>query len=265
MQKNAMTITLSTLVMGIFGAFLRWLQNVGIYEQDTGLAIRGAGISAAVLIFTLLVLALQIGIACFWLRETNRLQSAEEAFHTDRILPILLGWLCCAVYAVGGIMLMFSAGSTAMPVMQRLLGAFAIVAGVCFPFLPSRIKYEGASQLGKQVTSSLLSLFFCFWLVYSYRSGAQVPSLWTYAPEIVALSAGALAFYYVCGWCFGRVRPKISLIMLQFAAFLCIAVLPDDRNRAVTLLLIAAAAMLLMLEYLFVNNLLRTEPAPAEE
>ena len=45
MRKNALTITLCVLVLGIFGAFLRWLQTRSIFEEETGLALRGAPIS----------------------------------------------------------------------------------------------------------------------------------------------------------------------------------------------------------------------------
>ena len=256
---------LSTVVMGVFGAFLRWLQNVSIYDADSGLATPWAGISVVLLLFTVVILALHICFSHLWLRDVKASPDVEKVFHTEKIYPVLIGSFCGILMATGGTLLMFSAGSTTLPVMQRLLGAFAIVAGVCFPFLPSRVKYEGASQLGKRITSSVVTLFYCFWLVFSYRSGAQVPSLWRYGPEIVAICAGALAFYYVCGWAFERVKPKTTLLALQFAAYMCIGILPDSRQIAVTLFLIGSAIMLLMMEFLMVHNLKRTEEPESED
>ena len=55
MQKNAFTLTIATFVAGIFGFFLRWLQNMNGFD-DAGLAIPGATISVTVTVYTILVL-----------------------------------------------------------------------------------------------------------------------------------------------------------------------------------------------------------------
>ena len=38
MQKTAITVTVTTLVLGVFGAFFRWLQTTGAFEAEHGRA-----------------------------------------------------------------------------------------------------------------------------------------------------------------------------------------------------------------------------------
>ena len=47
MRKTALTLTVSTLVLGIFGAFLRWLQTMSAFDKETGFPIPGAGTTVA--------------------------------------------------------------------------------------------------------------------------------------------------------------------------------------------------------------------------
>ena len=68
MRKDALTITLTTLVLGIFGAFLRWLQNMNLYDEE-GLAARGAGISIVLMVYILLSAAVLVLIVRLWLRR----------------------------------------------------------------------------------------------------------------------------------------------------------------------------------------------------
>ena len=53
MRKSALTFTVTTLVLGIFGAFFRWLQNANAFDAETGCAIPGHGTSIVFLIYFL--------------------------------------------------------------------------------------------------------------------------------------------------------------------------------------------------------------------
>ena len=217
MQKNAVTATVATLVMGIFGAFLRWLQNTNLYDSDTGLAAPRAPISFAFLLFSLVMFA---------------------------------------VMAIGGIGLMFSAGASEAPVLQRLLGAAAIVAGAAFPFLPGRI-LGGTNPLSKPA-SLILPLFYCVWLVFIYRSNLDNPVLWAYAPEVFAVVATILAFFYIAGCFYGRKTCNAALIAAQIAVYLDLSVLSDELRTLLKAMLIATALMLLLLEYMMISNLTKS-------
>ena len=253
MQKNAVTATVTTLIICIFGAFLRWLQNMNMFEEDTGLVVPHAATSAAFVVFSLAMFAVMAGMILLWLRRWGRPQDAEILFRVSSPIPAALTWLLCAVMVLCGIALMFSAGSSRLPMFQRLLGAAAIVAGAAFPFLPGRI-LGGASPLGKPA-AVYLPLFYCFWMVCAYLVNTDNPVLWTYALEIVALAATAAAFYYMGGVFYGRGTATAALIMSQIAAYLDIVLLSDSLRTVFRAMLAASGLMLLLMEYVMISNL----------
>lgn len=254
MQKNALAITVTTLVMGVFGAFLRWLQNRLAFD-DAGLAIPGAPVSVVYLVFSLLMLAGMLGIVFLWLNRFEKPEFGEDALRVGSALPTVLSWVFCTAFAAAGVLLMFSAGDSRLSLLQRLFGAAAVIAGACLPAMPARQVYENAGVIGKRAASVILVVFFGLWLVFSYLTHADEPVLWIYVPEVLAVAASLLAFYYVAAWFFGRAKPNSAFLFLQLGAFLDLCTLPDARKRSVTLLLAATAAMLLMLEYVVLSNL----------
>ena len=253
MQKNAVTATVTTLIICIFGAFLRWLQNMNMFEEDTGLVAPHAATSAAFAVFSLAMFAVMAGMILLWLRRWGRPQDAEILFRVSSPIPAALTWLLCAVMVFCGIALMFSAGTSRLPMFQRLLGAAAIVAGAAFPFLPGRM-LGGASPLGKPA-AVYLPLFYCFWMIFAYRANAENPALWTYAPEILALAATTLAFYYIAGVFYGRRTCAAALIVSQIAAYLDFSILSDDRRMVFQAMFAVSGILLLLLEFLMVSNL----------
>ena len=101
----------------------------------------------------------------------------------------------------------------------------------------------------------MIALFFCLWLVFCYVVNEQNPVLWVYAPEILAITASTLAFYYICCWHYGAAKPNAALLFTQAGVFLNLCVLPDSRSKSATVLFAATAALLLTLEFLMVRNL----------
>ena len=95
MRKDALTITLTTLVLGIFGAFLRWLQNMNIYD-DGGLAARGAGISIVLTVYILAAAAVLVLIARVWLRRYVFPADAGAALRCHSVVPAVLSWAMAA-------------------------------------------------------------------------------------------------------------------------------------------------------------------------
>ena len=260
MQKNALAVTVSTMVMGVFGAFLRWLQDRTIFDPETGLAARGAAISIVCAIYLALAFFAMLALVIFWLRRYEKVPEAGEALRARTALPAAVTWALCAVFAVGGLMRMFSAMQSVAPRFQRVFGAGAILSAACFPFLAGG--KEGRPHPLGRLASAILALFSCFWLVFCYVVNEQNPVLWSYAPEILAITASTLAFYYICRWHYGAAKPNAALLFVQAGAFLNLCILPDSRSASATAMFAVTAALLLTLEFLMVNNL--REPAETE-
>lgn len=249
MQKNTLTIPAATLVMGIFGAFLRWLQSMIIFEE-TGLVTPGETISVVYTVYSLLAAAAMVCIARIWKKRFACPTDVSTALHVCSALPTAITWGFCVICGIAALVLMFTAGSAHYPTMQRCFGAAGIVAAACFPALPIR-QGEGASA---RTGAAYLPLFFCYWLVLLYRTDAENPVLWAYAPEILAVAAGTMAFYYVAAYFYGRARPAAALLFLQLSAFLNLCVAFDTMSVAHKALFLVTAGMSLLLEYLLVSN-----------
>ena len=117
-----------------------------------------------------------------------------------------------------------------------------------------------ALEAGLCLAGALPVAFCCFWLVVSYRQDAATGVVWSYAPEIVALAASLLAFYYVAGHAYGRPRPFAAIFFCEFGAFSCFVTLPDSRLIALQVMFFALAVMQLYIGLQLTANL-----RPAEE
>ena len=252
MRNNALPFTGTTLVLGIFAAFLRWLQNLNIYDEATGLARSGAGISIVLLLYAVACAAAFAALAFVWLRRCD-CPAGPEALKSPGLLPVAAAWLCAAVYVACALALLFSVTELSGARLRRIFAAAAIFGGLCFPFLPQRA--EGASGINR-VSALVLPPVIAFSLVYYYITAVSAePVLWRVAPTVLALAFAALGFLGVAGFLCGAPRPRFTLLFLQLGAFFSLAVTFDSRPLWQTAMLAAAAVMCLLLEWLIVYNL----------
>ena len=105
------------------------------------------------------------------------------------------------------------------------------------------------------VCASMPIVLLAFWLIVSYKVNIINPTVSAYAIEILALCAALIAFYELAGFAYGRPKAIRSIFWSQFAAFLCITALPDDRTGGQQLMLAAIAGMLLFQSYLTASNI----------
>ena len=115
MRKTALTLTVSTLVLGIFGAFLRWLQTMSAFDKETGFPIPGAGTTKVFLLYSVLAAAAFILLALLWLRRFAAAPEAGAALRSGTMLPSVLGWALCVCFAAAACYVLFRAGSARQP------------------------------------------------------------------------------------------------------------------------------------------------------
>lgn len=264
MQKLALSMTVTTLVAGVFGAFLRWLQLRTIYDMETGLPRLWAGISIIFVVYILLFAAALIGIIIFRLRiRIERPLAAELALRACTPIPSVLVWLFCAAFAAGGLVLLFSQKTAATQLENTLATLFragCIVAGSCVLCLPWREGKESAfpGSLG----SVVLTVFFCVWLVHSYVENSRDPISWNFLPELMSVTASTLGFYYITAYYFGRAKPRSAVFWSFFAALLNICTIFDLMTGAEKLLHAATAGTLLLMGFLMVENMRKVPSGP---
>lgn len=253
MRKIALPLTVATLVMSVFGAFLRWLQVLGLFDPETGLAAPMAGISIVFTVYSLLAAAAMLGISLWLRRRMEQPTEAEEALRYTGVLPRAVAVLCAAMLAAAALQAMFTAGNAQSPLMQRLFGAAGLVAAAAMVALPG--KGDGSASATARSASLWLPLFFGYWLVLVYRANAQDPVLWHYVVFALAVAMSAMGFYALSSWYFHKGRPLSGLLYIQLGIYFDICALSDERGLGDKLLLIAAAAMLVVMEYLLLRNM----------
>ncbi len=252
MRKNAFNLTLATAVTGIFGFFLRWLQNLNGFD-DNGLAIPGASIAAVFFVYSLAVLALFILEERFYLRKLNRSSLAAEALRTPNFIVRALLMVAAGLMVIGCLIMMFSSDFSSYPGMQRITGALGIFAGLCLPFL-SKPKAQNEDGSSGTVACLIPVLFGCMWLVTAYRIESENPILWTYAPAMLAIIALLVSFYYLAAYFYKRAKPARCLLALQISSYLCICTLMDEHSAADTLIFIACIIAALSFQYIIIYN-----------
>ena len=254
MRRTALTLTVSTLVLSVFGAFLHWLQTMNAFEKDTGFSIPGAGTTVVFLIYSVLAVALFCVVTILWLGRFERGTDAASALHCETVIPFVAGWVLCAVFAAASFYQLFTAARSDFPLWQRLFGAFGILAAVSFPFLFGRKGGSGAGGVGRGA-SVLITLFSCYWMVFTYKMESQDPIIWNYALEILAVAAATVAFYEVAAFFFGKGHVRRTLIAAALGIYFCVTALFEARSTVINVMLGVTAALLLVLEFLLIANM----------
>ncbi len=261
MQKDALAITVSSMVMGVFGAFLRWLQLRTAVEADTGLMTRGAAISVIYVIYSLAAGAAMLAFVLVWLRRTALPGTAERALHVRTPFPAVLGWVAFVCFAACGLREMFSAGSAGtrlLTVLVRLRGVSMILTGASLPFLTCRREGE-INPMGRGA-SALMSVACCIWMASTYYQNSQNPLRWEYGPLVLALAANTLVAYSLMSWYYREPKPRFAVVLLQWSVFLNLCVLPNGMGLLMSAVHALFAALEMLLLYVVLCNTPR-EPA----
>ena len=254
MRKIALTFTVTTLVLGVFGAFFRWLQLMNAFDKETGFPVPGAPITVVLIVYCVLAAAAFCLLTALWLGRYEGASGAEIALKCATGVPMILSWVLCAAFAASACVLLFSAGASLTPMLQRLFGAFGILAALAIPFLFGKNGGSGAGAMGR-TAAAVLTVFFCFWTVFDYKSVSSDPIIWNYAFEILAVTVSTLAIYHVTTFYYGIGKLPRTLVLLQLGVFLNISVIFEQRSAPLNIMLGVSAALQLLLEFLLIENM----------
>ncbi len=253
MRKTALTFTVTTLVLGVFGAFFRWLQLMNAFDKETGFPIPGAGITPVLIVYCVLALAAFCVLTLLWLGGYDRAKTAETALRCGTVAPLIISWALCAAFAAAACVILFTAGTSQTPLLQRLFGAFGILAAISIPFLFSKNGGSGG-PMGRSA-AAVLTVFYCFWAIFEYKSISSDPIIWHYAFEVLAIAVSTMSVYYVTTYFYGVGKLPRTLIALQFGVFLNVTVIFEQRSTPLNVMVGVSAALQLMLEFLLIENL----------
>ena len=265
MQKNSITLCSFALIMGIFGAFFRWVQNFSVFDEETGLAQPHAFWSYVVFVF---LVAVAVALL-FWVRSL-RTTSFVPTYPQAMSLP--------SVFSSAGsllVLLLMAAGSATSFLSflskyrySRGLGevvksqtyfylATAVLSIICalclFSYLRSLSEKRTAKPSGKGV-SAFIVIFLCYWLVAAYKYSANDPVVWHFAIHLLAISAIILAFYYLAGFSFNQPKPLFAVYFSLLGTVLAIVTIADSLPTGEKLIMSAFALSLLLSAFGVVRN-----------
>ena len=257
MRDTATKLTAFTAIISAAGFLIHWLQNLQIYEEETGLARSGMAISWITAILIVLF------AAWFWF-IVIRLKKADAPTDPSAALggsSFLYTAVCAAVillFAVSGLLQLLSANAENYAadqiILRRIQGVLVICSAIALIFLMVQLNNENRAGL-RRVCMVVLILFSGIWLSATYKSAASDPVLWRSAVEILAVCSVMLALYYVAGYFFGEPNPWSSIYFCNLGAFLCVMSAIDDHTGAENLCFAATAVLLLVWSYSMIANL----------
>ncbi len=266
MRSEAYKISGFTIVISALGFLLRWLQDMRIQNEETGLAAYApisflvAGVIAAAAVI-LAVLAMR-------LRQFDAPAAYDRAYEGHTPFYGAVGLIPAILLAAAGLLRLVRPGDVLWVTTHRICGGFTVLGALGAGVVVSNdTKPEGASACRKG--AAMMMLFAGFWLVTGYRDAAGDPVVWRFVVGILARCMALLAVYHAAGWFYNSPHPYWTVFSCHFGAFLCVMSAIDQGSMADSVTYAAVAMQLLIWGFVAVENL-KTKPldmsqAPAEE
>ncbi len=265
MRSEAYKMTGFTVIVSALGFMLRWLQNMRILDEETGLATN-APISWMVG-FLIVAVALALGGFVIYLGQFDMPGEPEEAMAGRTPFFEAIALAPAVLLAISGVWQLLQRDIVLWPTLHRLCG-LATLMGACGAFLVVMGTPHRERENSRRTGAVLMILAAGFWLVTAYRDAATDPVVWRFIVEIFAGCMVLLAFYYISGYFFGVPHPKWTLFTCHMGAFLCVMSAIDEHTAAQSLAYAAIAMLLLIWGFVVAENF-KTKPLrpvmPGEE
>ncbi|MCD7769707.1 MAG: hypothetical protein LUH36_06310 [Oscillospiraceae bacterium] len=257
MQSEAYKLTGAAVVASAMGFMLRWLQNINILDEETGLAEK-APISTVMVLYIVIAALALVGYIIY-LKKYDAPGEGDTAMasHTPVYTPAL--YVIAAMLAVSGVIQVLQAGDSLWPGMYRIGGLGTVIGAVGLAMLVAGGRNKENAPRVRRIGISLMLVFGAIWLISAYKDAATDPVLWRFAPEILAICAALMAFYYMAGYYFDSPHPMYTLFFCEMGAFLCVMSAIDDMSLAEALRFAAVALLLFLWGFVMLENLQKRE------
>lgn len=257
MQNKPLMFCGFTTMMGIFGAFLRWLQNMQSFETTSKLPITNSPWHFIVLIY---MVGFAVLLLWYVLRMKNSVQPMKypEVFACDSKFWNIGAIFFSLLMATSAVIIIFDVVTAEeRSIFDLTLGMFGIICAICyFSFINGT---RGKNTRNGGFAGTVIVIFYCYQLIATYKTFASDPVTWHFAIQIISVAACLLAFYYVAGFANGSPKMMSTIYFCHLGAFFAIITCADKITLGVTLLAIATAGMLLLISYAQLSNITLTQ------
>lgn len=221
-RKLAAGLTLSTVVLGVVGFFLRRTELDTVFDPVTGLA------SSKPITFILIALSFIAALVFFLfaigLRRFACPAGYEKAFRTNSPVVMVISFILAILMMIAAYKYYVYAKTLENSIADSILALFAALAGLSYLTLSINAwRRKGGFEL--PLCCFIFVIFICYWLILTYKTNAADPVILDYAYDALALCSSALAGYYITGFCYGRGSPVKTLLFSSLSAYLCFVAL----------------------------------------
>ena len=231
------------LLAGVSGYYLRLTELWDVFDAQTGLPQRGAGVTYALIALSVAVLLIVLSFAIYVGLKFSSPRGFENAFGTEPLaypfcfLVIGLVWLGATVkYFLD----MYAGGD--MPLSDMFFAILSALSAISV-FLFSVEVYQDPQRKAKLALSVVPTLFMCFWLILLYRQNASNPVLLSYCYQCLAIITSALGFYFTSGYVYDRPAPSRIVFAFFTAIYFCFVALADENAIGIRIILVVLIAI----------------------
>jgi membrane-associated HD superfamily phosphohydrolase len=219
--------------------YLRHLELTNVFDAVTGLNQRGAPVSLALILLSVVVLA---GLFVFALYAKTTHKAPDDFSNTfgtmSVVYPLSLS-VVAIVWIAASAMNYLSGISHGVQFNTDMVFAILSVFSAVSVMIFAIEVYKDPRR--KIVKSWIIApiLFTTFWLGMMYRENVTNPVLLSYAYYALAIIFSVLSFYYLSGFIFHK--PSLGkLIFTSFSSiYFCFVTIADSHNVWIRLILIA--------------------------
>lgn len=256
---NALQMSCYVLGAGAISFFLRWLQHQVAFD-DNGLV--GASVWNFILIlFTCVSLYLAHDRISFYYERGYYIpESLGGVLHSSTRIAMILRIFFGLIMAAGGLILLLTCETYKSAGLLRIVSILGILTGICAPMLMHFADKDSYNPDIACLCGFVPILFFCVWLISTYKQNDINSVMWSYGVEIVTVCVCTIAFFRIAGFPFGVPRGRKTLFNCMFAAYMCFMSLADSRNIGMQIMIIATLMFMVLYVWLITQNFLYEQP-----
>jgi len=240
---------------GAAGFYLRLMELWNVFDEHTGLPERGAGITYALIAFSIAFLLI---VLVFSARATVKHVAPngfENAFGTDPLTYPVVFSAIGLVWLGATVRYYLDLDSTLpLPAIELIFLIMSALSAISIAFFAIEM-YQDPRSKSKYALSIAPSLFMCFWLVILYRQNASNPVLLSYCYHCLAVLASALGFYFTSGFVYNKPATGKAIFSYFASIYFCFVTLADEHTFAVRLLIAALISVSVMHASMLIRNL----------
>ena len=260
MRISAYFMPFFALVAGFSGYYLRLMELWNVFDEQTGLPQRGAGITIALIALTIAFLIIIAVFAVLVRLKRSSPHGFENAFGTESLAYPFIIFIIGIVWlgATVKYFIEINAAET-MQVSEVVFAILSALSAISAAFFAMEI-YQDPRRKTKLALCVIPTLFMCYWLILLYKRNASNPILLSYCYQCLAIISSTLGFYFTSGYVYNRLAPAKTIFAFLAAIYFCFVALADKQATSIKLIFIVIIAINLIYSSMLIKNLTKKSP-----